>query len=190
MQRLNRAVLERRIPVEKNDLELAKELRPTNRDRRPSDKREAVYRELANDEVEWFRMELRSLGDQRTYLSGLSELSQYELNWMSMKFEDSAFLDALGSVIGSETTGPIADASRGIIKTYESDVKLLKRSVDEIKGKLHGMTRTGSLKTLDRLEELSRHYEKIKTRYERHIEWLKGQIGGYRADLIALDKNR
>jgi hypothetical protein len=190
IRKLNMAVLERRILVEKADLELAKELRPTRRDRRPSDYREVAYRDLADDEVERYRWELRSLGEQRTYLSGLSELSQYELNWISMKADDSATLDVLGSVIGSEATGSIAKASRGIIKTYESDVRFLKNSVDEIKGKLHGMTRTGSFKTLDRFEELSRHYEKMKTRYERHIEWLKGQIGSYQADLVILDKER
>lgn len=42
------------------------------------------------------------------------------------------------------------------------------------------------MKTLDRIEELSRHYEKMRTRYERHIEWLRGQIGSYRADLVEL----
>lgn len=189
VQRMIKAVQDRRVLVEKEDLGTAKELRPHNRER-PSGYREAVYKDLTDDEREGYRRELKSLGEQRTYLNGLSEISQYELNWISMKSEDSASLDSLGSVIGSEATGPINDAIRSIIKTYESDVRLLKRSVDEIRVKLYGTTRTGSLMTLDRLDELSRSYEKMRTRYERHIEWLKGQIGGYQADLIELAKER
>jgi hypothetical protein len=62
------------------------------------------------------------------------------------------------------------------------------RRSGELDAKIHAITRAGTLRMLDRLEELSRYYEKMKNRYERHIEWLGAQIGSYRADLIELGK--
>jgi len=41
---------------------------------------------------------------------------------------------------------------------------------------------------LDRLEELSRYYEKMKSRYDHHIDWLKEEIGSYQVDLIEIGK--
>jgi hypothetical protein len=41
---------------------------------------------------------------------------------------------------------------------------------------------------LDRLEELSRYYEQMKSRFDRHADWLRGQIGSYQADLIEIGK--
>jgi hypothetical protein len=48
--------------------------------------------------------------------------------------------------------------------------------------------RTGSLKKLDLLEELSRYYDHMKSRFDRHSEWLKSQIGSYQADLIEIGR--
>jgi hypothetical protein len=64
----------------------------------------------------------------------------------------------------------------------------LKRRSGEIDAKIHGITRTGTLRTLDSLEELSRYYEKMKNRDERHTEWLGVRIGSYQADLVELGK--
>lgn len=40
--------------------------------------------------------------------------------------------------------------------------------------------------TLDRIEELTRYYEKMKNRYERQTEWLRMQMGSYQVDLLEL----
>jgi hypothetical protein len=185
VQKLGVAVRDRRVLVSKDDLDLAKELWPTYRDR-PYGPREAVYKDLTDDEVERLRGELRALGETQTYYEVLAELARYELGWISLKAEDSAALSAVARAIGDDARDPIKDASRRAIRTYESDRELLRRESAELDGKLRGITRTGSLKTLELNEELAGYYEKMKTRYERQFDWLRGQIGGYQADLVEL----
>jgi hypothetical protein len=97
-------------------------------------------------------------------------------------------LHEIAGVVGGDEPGPVAYAVRGTVRTYEADRAALKRRSSEIDAKIHNITKTGTLKTLDRLEELSRYYENMKNRYERHIEWLGDRIGNYQADLIELRK--
>ena len=186
MQKLNTAVVERRILVDKDDLELARELWPTYRF--PYDRREATYKELSDEEVLYFRNQLRPLGEQQKYFECLAELGKYEQGWLDIKAEEFAKLSEIAEVIRGNDPNPVIYAFRGAIRTYEADIAALKRRSGELDAKIHGITRTGSLKALDRLEELSRYYEKMKNRYERHIEWLRGQIGSYQADLIEISK--
>jgi hypothetical protein len=185
MQKLAKAVQERRLLVDKDDLELAKELWPAYRDR-PYDGREAVYKDITEDEVGRFRYELMTLGEEKKHFEVLAELGRYELTWLSLKTEDSAALEAVAKAIEGDAPAAIQNACRRVLKKYESDIELLRKKIDAIDRKLAGMTRTGTMKTLDLIEDLARHYEKMKTRYERHIEWLRGQIGSYRADLVEL----
>lgn len=49
---------------------------------------------------------------------------------------------------------------------------------------------TGTLRTQDRIEELSGYYERMKSRHEHHIAWLREQIGAYRADLTEIRKGK
>jgi len=86
--KLNTAVLERRILVNKDDLELARELWPTYRV--SYDRPEVTYKELTEEEVLRFRNELRSLGEQQKYFECLTELGKYEQVWLDIKVEDSA----------------------------------------------------------------------------------------------------
>lgn len=99
MRKLRRAVQERRLLVEKEDLELAKELWPAYRDR-PYDGREAVYKDLTDEEVDRFRRELIALGEDQKYFDVLIELERYELAWLSLKIEEGAALDAVARAIG------------------------------------------------------------------------------------------
>jgi hypothetical protein len=189
MEKLKQAVQDRRLLVEKDDLELAKELWPAYRDRY-YDRREAVYKDLTDAEVERFRYELRSLGEQQKHREVLTELGHYELSWLSLKIQDSAALDGVARAIENDAAGPLMEACRSAIRTYESDMASLRRKVGEIDGKRADMPQTGTFKVLDLHENLARYYENMKSRYERHIEWLRGQIGSYQADLVELGRDR
>jgi hypothetical protein len=188
MQRLNAAVTDRRILVDRDDLDLARELWPSYRP--SSDRREAVYRDLSEEEVLYFRNEQRAAVEQLKYLDCLTELGTYERGWLAIKAGDFAAAGEIAAVIGGSDPGAVAYAIRSAIRTYESDIAILKGRSGEIDAKIRGMARTGSLGTLDRLEELSRYYEKMKNRFDRQVEWLRGQIGSYRAELMVLDKER
>lgn len=186
MQKLNTAVLERRILVDKDDLELARELWPAYRS---YDRREAIYKDLSDAEVFYFQNELKTLGEQQKYFECLAELGNYEESWLIIKADEFAKLQELAGVIGGEEPGPVAAAVRGMIRTYEADMAALKRKSNELDAKIRTITRAGTFRMLDRLDELSRYYENMKNRYERHMEWLGVQIGSYQADLIELVKS-
>jgi hypothetical protein len=183
MQKLNTAVLERRILVDKDDLELARELWPAYRS---YDRREAIYKDLSDAEVFYFQTELKTLGEQQKYFECLAELGNYEEGWLIIKADEFAKLQELARVIGGEEPGPVAAAARGMIRTYEADMAKLKRKTSELDAKIQTITRAGTFRMLDRLDELSRYYENMKNRYERHVEWLGVQVGSYQADLIEL----
>jgi hypothetical protein len=186
IQKLNTAVMERRVLVDKGDLELARELWPTYRVAYGHP--EVTYKELTDEEVLRLRDELISLGERQKYFECLTELGKYEQVWLDIKAEDSSKLSELAEVVGSNDPGAVISAIKGSMKTYEADIAALKRRSGELDTKMRGITRTGTLKTLDRLEELSRYYEQMKSRFDRHNEWLKVQIGSYQADLVELGK--
>ncbi len=188
MQKLNTAVMEGRILVDKDDLELAKELWPNYRTK-PYDSREVVYKDLTDEELDRFRYELKQLGDRQKFLGVLLELEQYELNWMNARSEEASQLYALAGVIGSNATAAIVSASRSTARLYESDAAAFTRKAGGLESRLDGITRTGTMKTLDLLDEQTRYCEKMKLRYEKHVEWLKGQIGEYQADLVELSRD-
>ncbi len=183
MQKLNTAVLERRILVDKDDLELARELWPAYRS---YDRREAIYKDLSDAEVFYFQGELKTLGEQQKYFECLAELGNYEESWLIIKADEFVKLHELARVIGGEEPGPVVSAVRGMIRTYEADMAVLKRKTSELDAKIRNITRTGTFRMLDRMDELSRYYENMKNRCDRHVEWLGVQIGGYQADLIEL----
>jgi hypothetical protein len=122
------------------------------------------------------------------YLESLSELERYEDGWLVMKIEEFRSLQELARVIGNDEPVRLVSAVRSTIKTYEADRAALKNMSGVIDARIHDITRTGTLRMLDRQEELSRYYENMKNRYERHRDWLGTQIGSYQADLIELGK--
>jgi hypothetical protein len=186
MQKVNTAVVERRVLVDKDDLELARELWPSYKV--SYERREAIYKELTDDEVLRLQNELRRLGEQQKYFECLAELGRYEQAWLNIKAGDFAKLNEIARVLGGDDAVAAASAYRSAIRTYEADAAALTRKSAELDAKLRAVVRTGSLKTLDRLEELSRYYEKMKNRYGRQVEWLKGQIGSCQADLVELGR--
>ncbi len=186
MQKIETAITERRVLVSRDDLEVARELWPTYRD--PYDRREAVYLDLTDEEVLLLRKKLSSLDEQRMYFECLTELGKYEQDWQDIKAKNFAKLNEIAKIISHDVPGAHDSAFMGAIRTYETDIAVLKRRSDELDAKIHGITRTGTLNRLDRMEELSRYYEKMKSRYDSHVEWAKGQIGSYQADLVELAK--
>ena len=187
MQKLSAAVAERRILVDKDDLELAREIWPAYRDR-AYDRREIRYKDLTDEEVLYFSNELRSLVERQKYFESLSELGKYEEVWLLIKADEFTKSLEIAKVIGGDEPGPVVYAVRDTIRTYEADMAALRRRSGEIDSKNRGITKTGSLGTLDRLEELSRYYENMRKRFELHAEWLGAQVGSYQADLIELGK--
>jgi hypothetical protein len=187
IKKLKPAVLERRILVDKEELELSKELRPTYR-YNPYDSREAVYRDLTDDEVGQFQRELKMLEEYQKHYEVVTELGRYELGWLSIKAGESAVLQGVAQALVDDSPGAMRNAYREAIRTYDADVTALNRKVDVLQSKITGITRTGTLKTLDRLKDLTDYYENMKSRYERQAEWLKGQIGGFQADLVELER--
>lgn len=104
--------------------------------------------------------------------------------------------DGTTAIIGVDNEDRLAEQmdSSGAI-SYITTVtytltSLLERRVGEVKGNIAGIARTGSLKTLDRLRDLTDYQEKMKFRFERHIDWLQGQIGSFQADLVELERER
>ena len=179
-------MLDGRILVEKDELALAREL-PWYRER-SYPYREAVYKDLTSDEILYFQNELRSSRERQKYLDSLSELARYEEAWLLMKADEFERQYEIALVIGDVEPGPMTTAIRSAIRTYDASMAALKRKTGVIDAKERGITNTGSLNTLDHLEELDRYYKKIKYRYERHAEWLRLQIGSFQADLVELSR--
>jgi hypothetical protein len=182
-------VLERRILVDKEELELSKELKPTYR-YSPYDQREAVYRGLTDEEVAQFQRELKLLEEQQKHYEVVMELARYELGWLSLKAGESAALQGVAQAIVDDSTGAMRIAYREAIRVYEADVTTLSRKAGVLQAKITGITRTGTLKTLDRLKDLTDYHEMMKSRYERQSEWLKGRIGGFQADIVEIEREK
>jgi hypothetical protein len=157
------------------------------RDRSAND-REARFKILSDIEAGLLRSELRMLGEMPQHFEVLIELGRYELHWLSLKAADSDALNVVAKVIGSDALAPIEDAYSGAIRTYEFDISSLRKKIEDVDRKRSGIVRTGTLTTLERLEELSEQYGTLKVRCEHHIDWLGEQISGYRADLVLLGK--
>jgi hypothetical protein len=187
IQKINTAVLERRVLVDKEDLELARELWPSYKV--SYDRREAVYKELTDDEILRLRNDLRSLGERQMYFECLNELARFEQFWLDIKSEEFARQAEIVKAMEGNNAATLMSAIRSMIGTYETNMAALKRKSAELDGKSRGITRTGSLRTLDRLEELSRYYEAMKSRFDRQVEWLSGQLGSYQVDLDEIRKD-
>ena len=136
------------------------------------------------------QLEIRSLGDMLKHFAVLLELGRMELDWLALKANDSSMLSNMANVLGAGSRTLIADACARMIKTYESDIAKIRRKAEDLDRLRRGLSRSGTLRTLDRQEELAGYYERMKNRYERHAGWLSEQLGGYRADLVELAKGK
>ncbi len=166
-----------------------KKQRQNDRDRRNDDLYEQ-YKYLTDVDIIKMQQELRNLGDQQKHLAILIELGRMELSWLALKADDSAALSTVARAINSDAPAPIEEACSRVIKAYESDIAYLKRKVEDMDRMHARIAPTGTLRTLDRNEELAGYYDRMKSRYEHHISWLKEQIGAYRADVIELRKEK
>jgi hypothetical protein len=166
-----------------------KKQRQDDRNKRNDDLYEQ-YKFLTDVDILKMQQDLRSLGDQQKHLAVLIELGRMELIWLALKAEDSAALSSVARAINSDAPALIEEASFWVIKIYESDIASLGRKVEDVDRTRARLAPTGTLRTLDRIEELAGYYERMKSRYEHHISWLKEQAGAYRADLIELRKEK
>lgn len=188
MQKLKTVVAERRLLINKNNLELARELWP-GAYRKSYRNRKAVCRILTDGKIVYLQDNLRLLEDRQKYYDVLIELGKYEYDWLHIKARDFSKLTTIARAMTRNDSAGTIRASRGAVRTYKADIAALKKRAAELDAKLDGMTKADSIKTFERLEELSRYYEMMKSRYERQIECLTGQIESYQADFHATKRS-
>lgn len=87
MQKLTNVMAERRLLVNRSNLELARELWP-GAYRKSYRKRKAVYRDLTEENMLYLQDNMALLEDQRKYYDVLIELGKYEQDWLQMKARD------------------------------------------------------------------------------------------------------
>jgi hypothetical protein len=160
--------------------------RDKDRDRgdrdRPDKLSDEKDRERRALEVASLVSEIQGFENLLRHLDVMTELGKYELNWVNRKTADCAALNEAAKAI--ERSGRVSrdDLYGRVIGNYESDITFFRKKIDEIDRKRSRLTMTGTLQTLDRLDDLSEYYNKMKHRYENHIDWLSQQIGAYRAE--------
>jgi hypothetical protein len=148
------------------------------------------YKDITDIEIAMMQRELKNLDELQKHFLVLLEMGRMELSWISRKIADYDALGRLAGVVGRDAPGSIEDASNRVIKLYGSDISYFKKKADDISLSRSRVVPSGSLKSLDRVEELSENYDQMKNRYDRHISWLAEQAGAYRADIIVLRKDR
>ena len=169
-----------------------------NRSKNPSqpgteqrhDERYNRYKNITDLEIAAMQLELKNLDELRKHYAVLIETGRMELSWITRKADDCGALGRLAGVIGRDAPASIEEASKQMIKTYESDISYFKSKNDDISRLRARIIPSGSLRTLDRAEELTENYDQMKSRYEHHITWLSEQTGAYRADLVELRKDK
>lgn len=129
---------------------------------------------------------IRELKDMVKHFDVLIQKGNDELDWISMKARDCAVLNKAASGIRSMDIINLEHLYGGVIKNYESDINQLRRKIERIDIKRTNVAGVGTLKELDRSKELLEHLENFRSRYERHLNWLKVQIGSYEADLTEI----
>ncbi len=186
LQKIRTAVEERRILVNKKNLKLVRELWPGayRKSYRP---RKPFYRTLSDDNILFLQDAARSLEDQQKYYDVLIELGKYEQDWLHIMSRDFSKLAAIARAMSRHDQSGILRASKSAVRTYNADIAALMKRLTELETKLEDTQNTGSIKTYERLQEQSRYYEMLKSRYERQIEWYTGQIESYQADFDAME---
>ncbi len=130
--------------------------------------------------------EIQGFENLLRHLDVLIELGKYELNWVDRKAGDCDALNEVARAIERSGRASRDGLYDRVIRNYESDIAFFRRKIDDIDRKRARITRTGTLLTLDRLDDLSEYYNKMKRRYENHINWLSQQIGAYRAEMTGI----
>jgi hypothetical protein len=146
------------------------------------------YKDITDAEIAMLQLDLKNLVELQQHYVVLMEMGRMELFWITRKTGDYEALSHLARVVGRDAPDSIEEASQRVIKIYDSDVYYFKRTADDISRARSRIVPAGTLRSLDRREELSESYDQMKSRYEHHIIWLGEQAGAYRADLIELRK--
>ncbi len=148
------------------------------------------YKDITDTQVAIMQLDLKNLNELQKHYVVLLEMARMELSWISRKTGDCEALSQLATFVGRDDPDAIEEANNRVIKLYESDITYFKRKVDGISRTRSRIAPSGSLRTLDRLEELSDNYDLMKSRYEHHMTWLAEQTGAYRADIIQIQKQK
>lgn len=148
------------------------------------------YKDITDAEIAQMRRELKNLDELQKHFLVLLEMGRMELSWISRKTGDCDALGRLARVVGKDAPGPIEEASSRVIKLYDADIVYFKRKTDDVARARSRVVPSGSIRTMDRMEELTENYDQMRNRFERHIAWLGEQAGAYRADIIELRKDR
>jgi hypothetical protein len=148
------------------------------------------YKDITDVEIAVMQLELKNLTELQKHYAVLIEMGRMEQFWISRKAGDYEALSRLAGVVGRDTMVSIEEASNRMIKIYESDIAFFTKKVDEISHARSRGVPSGTLRTLDRVEEMAENYDQMKSRYEHHMTWLAEQAGAYRADLIELGKEK
>ncbi len=130
--------------------------------------------------------EIRSLGDILNHYAVLIEKGKGMQGWVAMKASDCGPLNDVAQAITGSRLSSVERSYERIIRAYERDIATIRRKLEAIDRKRSRITPVGTLRTLDRMDELSAHYEQMRSRYEHHVAWLKVQIGAYRAELTEI----
>lgn len=157
---------------------------------RRRDERYERYKDITDIEIAMLQSELKNLDELQKQFLVVLEMGRMELSWISRKAGDYDALGRLDGVVGRDAPGSIEEASNRVINLYDADIVYFKRKADDVSRARKRVVPSGSLRTLDRMEELSENYDRMKNRYERHIAWLAEQTGAYRADITQLRKDR
>ncbi len=162
-----------------------------DRDRRKEkDERYERYKDITESQIAMMQLELKTLDELQKHFIVLLEMGRMERNWIARKAFEYEALGQLARHVGRDAPDAIEEADNRMIKQYESDIAYFKSKVEDISRARARVVPAGSLKTIDRMEELSEIYDQMKSRYENHITWLSEQSGAYRADIIQIRKER
>jgi hypothetical protein len=148
------------------------------------------YKDITDTEIAMMQLELKSLGELQRHYAVLIEMGHLELFWIARKTGDCEMLSRLATVVGRDAPAAIEETSNRTIKLYESDIAYFKTKVDDISRARARIVPVGSMRTLDRAEEMSVNCDQMKSRFEHHITWLAEQTGAYRADVVELLKDK
>jgi hypothetical protein len=148
------------------------------------------YKDITDLEIAMMQLELRNLEERQKQHLVLIETGHMELNWISRKTGDYDALSHLVKPLAWDRAIPPAEAFNQVIRIYESDIAYFKKKTDDLTRARTSLVASGTLRTLDRVEELSETYTQMKKRYEQHMAWLSEQVGAYRADLTQFRKDK
>ncbi len=160
-------------------------------DRKPPDGWTFFSGGLNDDKIEQMGLKIKKLDELQKELDDMLEFGNYELHWLVLKSGDSAAISSVADALATDSLDEIEIASTRMISRYESDISFIDKKLGEMDGKRLGLAPgTGTMRTIDRREELWDYYWTMKDRFEHHKQWLKEQVGGYRADIVLLSKEK